>query len=66
MNKQELLNRNVIFEFHSIGQYIKVIALDEKSLTEISIQGPKGTPERLLKQNALKRLKYVLEKKGIL
>ncbi len=60
-----LENREVIFEFHPLGHYTKVTAMDTKSLTEISIQGPSNTPENILKNNALKRLKYVLEKKGI-
>ena len=61
-----LENREIIFEFFPLGTYIKVTAMDTKSLTEISIQGPANTPEDILKNNALRRLKYVLEKKGII
>lgn len=58
--------RNVIFEFTQIGTYTKVTAMDTDTLTEISIQGPSTTPEKILKNNALRRLKYVLQKKGVI
>lgn len=40
--------------------------MDAQSLTEISIQGPVSAGEETLKRNALKRLEYVLRKKGII
>jgi hypothetical protein len=58
------MNRPVIFEFVPIGAYMRVTAMDEETLTEITIQGPVNTPESLLKAQALKRLDYVLRKKG--
>lgn len=61
-----LANREVIIEFFPVGQFVKVSAMDTKTLIEISIQGPAGTPESTLKRNALKRLEYVLKKKGII
>jgi len=64
MSKEILAGREVILEFHPIGAYVKVSAMDVESLTEISIQGPAGAPEHVLKNNALKRLEYVLRKKG--
>jgi hypothetical protein len=60
-----LKGRDVIVEFFPIGQYVKVSAMDTASLTEVSIQGPAGATEALLKANALKRLEYVLKKKGL-
>ena len=65
MNKDILQGREVIFEFHPLGQYVKVTAMDTQSQTEISIQGPAGAGEETLKRNALKRLEYVLRKKGV-
>ncbi|MGB1077407.1 MAG: DUF6898 family protein [Bdellovibrionales bacterium] len=59
-------DREIIFEFFPVGTYIKVTAMDTKSLTEVSIQGPAGTPEKILQNNALRRLKYVMEKKGVI
>lgn len=61
-----LKNREIIIEFFSVGQIVKVSAMDAVTLTEISIQGPKNAGEVVLKQNALKRLEYVLKKKGII
>ena len=61
-----LKNREVIIEFFPIGQLVKVTAMDVKSLTEISIQGPKSAGEETLKLNAMRRLEYVLKKKTII
>ncbi|MGH1398285.1 MAG: DUF6898 family protein [Alphaproteobacteria bacterium] len=66
MSKEILAGREVILEFHPIGAYVKVSAMDVASLTEISIQGPANASEQVLKNNALKRLEYVLRKKGLI
>lgn len=65
MSKNTLPGREIIFEFYPVGQYMKVSAMDTKSLTEVSINGPINTPEETLKRNALRRLEYVLKKKGL-
>lgn len=65
MSDRLLNDRHVIFEFHTMGAYVKVTAMDTKSLVEVSIQGPAATAKGILKNNALRRLKYVLVKKGI-
>ena len=65
--KNELLQgREIIIEFHQVGNVMKVSAMDTQSLTEVSIQGPVNTPEPTLKRNAIKRLEYVLKKKDLL
>lgn len=61
-----LSDREVIIEYKPVGAYVKVSAMDVASLTEISIQGPNSSSENTLKRNALKRLEYVLKKKGVL
>ncbi len=61
-----LPGRHVIFEFFPLGQYMRVTAMDTETLTEVSIQGPANAPEAMLKLNALKRLEYVLQKKGLI
>lgn len=61
-----LKNREIIIEFFPVGQIVKVSAMDTMSLTEISIQGPTSAGEEALKRNAIKRLEYVLKKKGII
>lgn len=66
MTKHSLHGREIIIEYYPVGQFMKVSAFDTASLTEISIQGPVNTPEQTLKSNALKRLEYVLRKKGII
>lgn len=57
--------REVIIEFMPVGQVVRVSAMDVKTLTEAVISGPANTPESILKRNAMKRLEYVLRKKGI-
>lgn len=66
MGKDFFNGREVIFEFWPVGQYMKVSAMDSETLTEVSIQGPLDAGEALLKHNALKRLEYVLKKKGLI
>ena len=66
MNKEFLQGREVIIEYHQVGNVIKVSAMDVQTLTEASIQGPVSAPEDMLKQNAIKRLQYVLRKKGLI
>ena len=61
-----LSDREIIIEFYPLGTYVKVSAMDIQSLTEISIQGPTSTSQETLKHNALKRLEYVLKKKGLI
>lgn len=61
-----LKNREIIFEFHKIGQYMKVVAMDTRTLTEISVSGPVNTPQSTIELNALRRLEYVLRKKGLI
>jgi hypothetical protein len=42
-----------------------VSAMDTATMTEIVIQCPAAAGEAVFKNNALKRLAYVLKKKGI-
>ncbi|MGE4313091.1 MAG: hypothetical protein AB7E85_02310 [Pseudobdellovibrionaceae bacterium] len=59
-----LTGREVIVEMHRFGSIVKVTAMDTKTLTEISVQGPASAGEVALRKNALARLEYVLKKKG--
>ena len=65
MDNAALQGREIIFEFHPVGNIVKVTAMDTQSLTEVIIQGPRSASQDILKRNALKRLTYVLKKKGI-
>ncbi|MBI2233647.1 MAG: hypothetical protein HYU57_01335 [Micavibrio aeruginosavorus] len=66
MTDNPLRNREVIFEFFPVGNVVRVSAMDVKTMTECSIQGPASAGEAMLKANALKRLEYVLRKKGLI
>lgn len=66
MAQNILSGREIIIEFTPVGNFVKVSAMDIKTLTEVSIQGPSTTPQAILKRNAVKRLEYVLKKKGLL
>jgi hypothetical protein len=52
----------VLFEFHRIGNVIKVSAIDPVSNTEVSLVGAAGASQQALKMAALRKLQYVLEK----
>ncbi len=66
MTEQPLQNREIILEFFPVGGVVKVSAMDVQTTTEISIQGPASAGEATLKRNALKRLEYVMKKKGLI
>lgn len=64
--KDILQGREVIIELQPVGNIVKVSAVDTLTLTEVSIQGPANAGEEMLKRNAIKRLEYVLKKKGLI
>ena len=53
----------VIFEFISVGAYVKVSAIDPATGIEASIVGDPTRGEHALRQTALRKLKYVMEKR---
>lgn len=55
---------DVIIEFHRVGAYVKVSAIDTKTLTEVSIVGAPSAGERALKRAVIRRLEYVLARKN--
>lgn len=66
MTKENLHGREIILEFFPVGAIVKVTAMDVVSLTEVSIQGPASAGQEMLKRNAVKRLEYVMKKKGLI
>lgn len=66
MVSENLQGREVIIEFFNFGDIVKVSVMDTQTLTEVSIQGPRNAGQEMLKRNAIKRLEYVLKKKGLL
>ncbi len=53
---------NVIIEFHQVGAYVKVSAIDTATYTEVSIVGDPSRSEAALTQAAIRKLEYVLER----
>ncbi len=53
---------DVIIEFHQVGAYVKVSAVDTATYTEVSIVGDPSRSEEALKQAAIRKLEYVLER----
>lgn len=66
MAKDLLHGREIIIEFRPVGAVVRVSAMDTQTLTEIAIQGPASAGEEILKRNAVKRLEYVMKKKGLI
>jgi hypothetical protein len=58
------MGRDVIFEFYRVGNSVKVSAVDTETLTEVSVVGPATASEATLRQNALRKLEFVLAKRA--
>ena len=55
--------RNVILEFQTIGNSVKVTAIDPESLVEVSLVGSVSAGEQALGRLAVRKLEYVLAKR---
>ena len=55
----------VLLEFHRVGNAVKVTAVDPEIGTEVSIVGDPSAGEEILTRIAIKKLQYVLRKRGI-
>jgi hypothetical protein len=53
----------VIIEFQTIGQSVKVSAIDATTLTEVSIVAPASATRSQMTDAALKKLHYVLARR---
>ncbi len=53
----------VLIEFHPVGAYVKVSAVDPVSLTEVSIVGDPAAGEEALQRQAIRKLEFVLARK---
>ncbi len=57
----------VLFEYVTQGNYVKVIAVDTATNTEISMVGDRRARKATLQNAAIQKLRYVIRKKaGIL
>ncbi len=54
---------DILIEFVIQGNFVKVTAIDAATGTEGSIVGPANAPREALSQAAVRKLKYVIEKK---
>ena len=54
----------VLFEFHRVGAYMKVCAIDPVTGTEVSVAGPASGSQELLKRTAIAKLEMVIKKKA--
>lgn len=52
----------VFFEFHRVGSYMKVTAIDAASGTEVSVAGPATGSRELLRRTALNKLRFVMNR----
>jgi hypothetical protein len=56
--------REVILEFQTIGNSVKVTAVDPVTLIEVSIVGARSAGQEALKRTVLRKLEYVLARRG--
>jgi len=54
--------REVILEYHQVGNSVRVAAVDPETLTEVSIVGSASAGMETLKRTAIRKLEYVLAK----
>jgi hypothetical protein len=64
IGETDAMSREVIFEFYRLGNSVKVSAVDTETLTEVSVVGPVTASEATLRNNALRKLEFVLARRG--
>lgn len=55
-------SKEILFEIVQNGNVARVTAIDPETGTEVVIQGPARAGDSVLKQNAARKLMYVLNK----
>mgnify|MGYP006906420331 FL=1 len=63
MRPEDVPLRQVYFEFHQIGSYVRVSAIDARTNIEVTLVGDANYSEEHLKQAAIRKLRYVIAKK---
>jgi hypothetical protein len=61
-NEPEEVLGEVLFQFISQGNYVKVIAVDPNTNTEIIMVGDRRSGKKTLERNAIQKLRYVIQK----
>ena len=59
---QDVILKEVLFEMKQIGQYVRIIAIDPLSGTEVISIGDSSVDTETLKGMAARKLKYVIAK----
>ncbi len=54
----------MLLEFYRVGDYVKVSAIDPQTLVEVSAVGTPHMTKSELTQLAIRKLEYVLAKRG--
>ena len=56
----------ILFEFHKVGSYVRVVAIDPRTGIEVTTVGPTRYGVEMLKRTAARKLAYVIKnKKGM-
>ena len=55
--------RQIYFEMQRVGKYVRVVAIDSVTATEVIMVGDPAQSTATLKRLAARKLEYVLEKK---
>ena len=63
MRRQKINGREILLEFHHVGDYVKVSAIDTSTNIEASIVGSPRIRQQELTRLAVRKLDYVLKKK---
>lgn len=53
--------QEIIIELQQFGTYVKASAIDAASGVEVSVVGAASSPESVLRNAAVRKLRYVLE-----
>ena len=56
---------DVLLEFFRVGNLVKVSAVDPVTMTEVCIQASGSTEERVLREVAIRKLQYVLQRRKV-
>jgi len=58
------MEREVYFEFTTVGAAVKVVAIDSETAIEGSVMGPASASQADMKQLAMRKLKARLAREG--
>jgi len=56
--------REVLFEYHRVGAFLKVTAIDAETGREICVSGPATGSRELLTRTAAAKLRWVMEREA--